>query len=103
MLIHLALLVAQAVAPVPDSVLGEVSEIRAERLALRTDAGGSVTVETSEKTTVLRTQPGATTLAGAVPCGGEAAFRPSRSSATGSSTVTVVTPSGLESRRMLPP
>jgi hypothetical protein len=66
-LIIAVLLAAQAAAPpAPDSVLGEVVAVRAESLTLRTDAGTSVVLGTDERTAILRSQPGARSLSGAV-------------------------------------
>ena len=50
-----------------DSVIGEVAarDLVARRLTLKPDAGGSVEVTVQERATILRTKPGAPTLADA--------------------------------------
>ncbi len=52
-----------------DSVIGEVAarDLVARRLTLKPDAGGSVEVTVQERATILRTKPGAPTLADATP------------------------------------
>ena len=68
MWIHLLFLVAQvAAASPPATVLGVVSEAGPGKLTLRTDAEALVSLETTEKTVVLRSKPGATSLDGAAP------------------------------------
>ena len=62
-----ALLLVAQTAGAPESVLGEVTAVQNESMTLRTDAGSCVVLVTNEKTTVLRSRPGTTTLAGAVP------------------------------------
>jgi hypothetical protein len=58
-----------AVAPAAQSVVGEVTAVRAEdrSLAVRTDAGEAVVINVGEKTVLLRSRPGAKSLAEATP------------------------------------
>ncbi len=64
-------LVAQEapVAPAASSIVGEVTAVRAEErsLAVRTDAGDVVVIVVGEKTVLVRSRPGAKSLADATP------------------------------------
>ncbi len=64
-----AVLLAVQVAgpPAPESVLGEITAVRADALTLRTDAGAEVVLATEATTAVLRSRPGATSLGDAEP------------------------------------
>jgi hypothetical protein len=75
LLVRLALALPAAALPQTDpsrkadSVIGEVTarDLPARRLTLKPDAGGSVEVTVQERATILRTKPGAPTLADATP------------------------------------
>jgi hypothetical protein len=57
------------VVPAASSIVGEVTAVRAEEhsLAVRTDAGDAVVIAVGEKTVLVRSRPGAKSLADATP------------------------------------
>lgn len=57
------------IVPAAQSVVGEITAVRADErsLTVRTDAGGAIVIEIGEKTVLLRSRPGATSLADATP------------------------------------
>jgi hypothetical protein len=66
--LSLVLVVAQvASAQGSQSVVGEVTAVAADSITVRTDDGSVATVTTSVKTVILRSRPGATSLADATP------------------------------------